>query len=136
MKDKLIHVKRNYLQSKEKQNNYSMAEETIFSKILNGDIPCDEIYRDEHCLAFRDIQPQAPVHILLIPRKAISSLKEAQQEDAELLGHLLLVATNVAQKEGLSSWRTVINTGADAGQTVFHLHLHIIGGRSLMWPPG
>ena len=113
-----------------------MAEETIFSKILNGDIPCDEVYNDEHCLGFRDIQPQAPIHILLIPKKAIPSLREAKDKDQMLLGHLLLIAAKVAQKEGLTNWRTVINTGAEAGQTIFHLHVHIIGGRSLNWPPG
>ena len=113
-----------------------MPQETIFSKILKGDIPCDEIYSDEYCLAFRDIQPQAPIHILLIPRKGIISLREAEDKDQPLLGHLLLVAAKIAKKEGLENWRTVINTGAKAGQTVFHLHLHIIGGRSLSWPPG
>ena len=113
-----------------------MAEETIFSKILKGDIPCDEVYSDEHCLAFRDIEPQAPTHIILIPRKVITSLLEAEEKDGELLGHLLLVAAKVAKKEGLQDWRTVINSGAGAGQTVFHLHLHIMGGRSLNWPPG
>ncbi len=113
-----------------------MTKETIFSKILNGEIPYDEVYSDENCLAFRDIQPKAPVHILIIPRKIIPSLREAESIDAELLGHLLLVAAKVATKEGLKNWRTVINTGADAGQTVFHLHLHVIGGRAMSWPPG
>jgi len=113
-----------------------MNEETIFTKILQGDIPCDEVYSDEFCIAFHDIQPQAPVHILLIPRKAIVSLHEAEEQDQMLLGHLMLVAAKVAKKEGLENWRTVINTGSDAGQTVYHLHLHIIGGRSLSWPPG
>ena len=113
-----------------------MNEETIFSKILKGDIPCDEVYSDEYCLAFRDIQPQAPIHILLIPREPIISLREAQEKDQILLGHLLLVAAKIAKSEGLENWRTVINTGTKAGQTVFHLHLHIIGGRSFQWPPG
>ncbi|WP_320666609.1 histidine triad nucleotide-binding protein [Prochlorococcus sp. MIT 1307] len=113
-----------------------MAEETVFSKILKGDIPCEEVYRDNECLAFRDVQPQAPVHILVIPQKSIPSLREAETKDKKLLGHLLLVASTIANKEGLDSWRTVINTGASAGQTVFHLHVHIIGGRSLSWPPG
>jgi len=113
-----------------------MNEETIFSKLIKGDIPCDEIYSDEYCLAFRDIQPQAPIHILLIPRKAIISLREAEEKDQNLLGHLLLIAGKIAKREGLENWRTVINTGSKAGQTVFHLHLHIIGGRSLNWPPG
>ena len=113
-----------------------MSQETIFSKILSGDIPCDEVYHDDQCIAFRDIQPQAPVHILIIPRKAIKSLLEVQLQDKELLGHLLLVAAKIAKEEGLENWRTVINTGSEAGQSVFHLHLHIIGGRSLKWPPG
>ena len=113
-----------------------MAEDTIFSRILRGEIPCDEVYSDEHCLAFRDVAPQAPVHVLVIPREPIPSLKEAGGDQAALLGHLLLVAARVAQLEGLSDWRTVINSGAAAGQTVFHLHVHVIGGRALDWPPG
>ena len=112
-----------------------MTEETIFNKILRKEIPCDQVYTDDLCLAFRDIEPQAPVHILIIPKKSISSLKDAENDDAALLGHLLLIAAKVAKQEGLESWRTVINTGASAGQTVFHLHLHIIGGRKLNWPP-
>ncbi len=113
-----------------------MTEETIFSRILKGEIPCDEVYNDSVCVAFRDIQPQAPVHILLIPRKPMRSLQDAEPEDKELLGHLLLISSKIAQQQGLDNWRTVINTGAEAGQTVFHLHLHIIGGRELKWPPG
>ncbi len=113
-----------------------MGDETIFGRILSGAIPCDEVYSDEKCLAFRDIEPQAPVHILVIPRRRLSSLKDAMTEDAELLGHLLLVASLVANQEGLDDWRTIINTGEGAGQTVFHLHLHVIGGRPLTWPPG
>tara|TARA_B100000131_G_C17890789_1_gene522216 strand:+ start:376 stop:717 length:342 start_codon:yes stop_codon:yes gene_type:complete len=113
-----------------------MTEETIFSKILAGEIPCDEVYQDSNCLAFRDIQPQGPTHILVIPKKAIPSLKEVKDNDTELLGHLLVVASTLAKKEGLESWRTVINTGEEAGQTVFHLHIHVIGGRPLAWPPG
>tara|TARA_B100000700_G_C14627207_1_gene661070 strand:- start:104 stop:445 length:342 start_codon:yes stop_codon:yes gene_type:complete len=113
-----------------------MPEETIFNKILRKEIPCDEVYSDELCLAFRDIEPQAPVHILIIPRQSIKSLKEVESQDAALLGHLLLIAAKVAKQEGLASWRTIINTGESSGQTVFHLHLHIIGGRKLNWPPG
>tara|TARA_Y100001968_G_scaffold175682_1_gene161000 strand:- start:597 stop:938 length:342 start_codon:yes stop_codon:yes gene_type:complete len=113
-----------------------MPEETIFSKILNGEIPCKEVYSDDLCLAFRDIEPQAPTHILLIPRKTIRSLKEAEDQDKKLLGHLLFISSKIAQQEGLDNWRTVINTGKESGQTVFHLHLHIIGGRPLLWPPG
>ncbi len=113
-----------------------MTNETIFGRILSGAIPCDEVYSDEKCLAFRDIEPQAPVHVLVIPRKPLPSLKEALPEDAELLGHLILVANLVAKQEGLEDWRTVINCGEGAGQTVFHLHVHLIGGRPLTWPPG
>ena len=113
-----------------------MADDTIFDKILRGEIPCDEVYSDDRCLAFRDIAPQAPLHVLVIPRKPIESLRSAAEEDAALLGHLLLVAARVAKQEGLDDFRTVINSGAGAGQTVFHLHVHVIGGRPLAWPPG
>ncbi len=113
-----------------------MTEETIFSKILKREIPCDEVYSDEHCIAFRDIQPQAPVHILVIPRKTIASLKEVETSDKNLLGHLMIVSAKIAKEQELENWRTVINTGEEAGQTVFHLHIHIIGGRKLLWPPG
>ena len=113
-----------------------MADDTIFGKILLGEIPCDEVYSDEQCLAFRDVAPQAPVHVLVIPRKPIESLRSAAAGDAALLGHLLLVATRVAKQQGLNDFRTVVNSGAGAGQTVFHLHVHVIGGRPLAWPPG
>ena len=110
--------------------------DTVFGKILRGEIPCDQVYGDEHCIAFRDVQPTAPVHLLVIPREPIAQLADAGPEHQSLLGHLLLVAARVARQEGLSSWRTVINSGAEAGQTVFHLHVHVIGGRPLAWPPG
>ena len=113
-----------------------MANDTIFGRMLRGEIPCDEVYSDQHCLAFRDIQPQAPVHVLVIPRKPLESLRAADEEDTKLLGHLLLVAARVAKQEGLDDFRTVINTGAEAGQTFFHLHVHVFGGRPLAWPPG
>ena len=109
---------------------------TIFARILSGDLPCDEVYSDDRCLAFRDIAPTAPVHLLVIPRKPLVSLREAKREDEALLGHLLLVAAKVAQQEGLKDWRVVINSGEGAGQTVFHMHVHVIGGRSIDWPPG
>jgi len=112
------------------------SSDTIFGRIVRGEIPCDQVYADDLCLAFRDIQPQAPVHILVIPRQPIVSLAEAEEEHGPLLGHLLLVAARVARQEGLQAWRTVLNTGAEAGQTVFHLHVHVIGGRPLDWPPG
>jgi histidine triad (HIT) family protein len=116
-----------------------MAEpvnDTIFGRILRGEIPCDQVYADEQCIAFRDVAPQAPVHILVIPREHVVNLAEAQQEHEQLLGHLLLVAAQVARQEGLEGFRTVINSGAEAGQTVFHLHVHVMGGRPLAWPPG
>jgi histidine triad (HIT) family protein len=110
--------------------------DTIFGRILRGEIPCDQVYADEHCLAFRDVAPQAPVHILVIPREPLVNLVEAGDQHQQLLGHLLLVAARVARQEGLSGFRTVINSGEEAGQTVFHLHVHVIGGRPLAWPPG
>ena len=113
-----------------------MSQDTIFARILRGEIPCDQVFADEHCLAFRDVAPQAPVHVLVIPRQPIPELAQASAEDQALLGHLLLVAARVARQEGLEAFRTVINSGAAAGQTVFHLHVHVIGGRPLAWPPG
>ena len=110
--------------------------DTIFGRILRGEIPCDQVYADEHCLAFRDVAPQAPVHVLVIPREPIARLDAAGEEQAALLGHLLLVAARVARQEGLQGFRTVINSGSEAGQTVVHLHVHVLGGRPLAWPPG
>ncbi|MCB9545844.1 MAG: histidine triad nucleotide-binding protein [Myxococcales bacterium] len=109
---------------------------TIFKRILDGEIPADVVYEDDDCLAFRDINPAAPTHILVIPRKEIARVDAAEDGDEALLGHLLRVAGLVARQEGLSGFRLVINNGASAGQTVFHLHVHVIGGRSLAWPPG
>jgi histidine triad (HIT) family protein len=110
---------------------------TVFSKIIEREIPADIVYEDEHCLAFRDINPQAPTHVLLIPKKAIARLIDATPEDEALLGHLVLAANNVARQLGVGdAFRLVINSGAEAGQSVFHLHLHILGGRHMTWPPG
>lgn len=110
---------------------------TIFQKILEGEIPADIVYEDDLCIAFRDVNPQAPTHVLLIPRKPVESLDGFEVEDAELAGHLLLTVPKVAAQLGLTNgYRTVINTGNEGGQTVFHLHIHILGGRSLSWPPG
>jgi len=103
---------------------------TIFSKIIERQLPADIVYEDEHCLAFRDINPQAPVHILVIPKKAIAKLTDAKPDDQALLGHLLLAASKIARQLGVDdAFRVVISNGADAGQTVFHLHLHILAGR-------
>ncbi len=111
--------------------------ETIFSKIINREIPADIVYEDDHALAFRDINPQAPLHVLVIPKKPIDMLSSAIAEDQEVLGYLMLTAAKVARQEGYGdAFRLVVNNGADAGQTVFHLHLHVLGGRSLSWPPG
>lgn len=111
--------------------------DNLFAKILEGEIPCNSVYEDEHCMAFRDINPQAPSHILVIPRKGIPQLSQAGEEDKELLGHLILVANKVAQADGLDEgYRVVVNCGEPAGQTVFHLHVHVLGGRALDWPPG
>jgi histidine triad (HIT) family protein len=116
-----------------------MAEQDcIFCRVVAGEISADIIYSDERAVAFRDINPQAPVHALIIPREHMDSLDDAAGRDETTLGHLLRVAARVANGEGLSEsgYRTVINTGAGAGQSVFHLHLHLIGGRPLVWPPG
>lgn len=116
-----------------------MAEQDcIFCQVVAGEISADIIYRDDRAVAFRDINPQARVHALVIPREHLDSLDDASVRDEGTLGHLLRVAARVANAEGLSEsgYRTVINTGAGAGQSVFHLHLHVIGGRPLNWPPG
>jgi histidine triad (HIT) family protein len=111
--------------------------DTIFSKIVRREIPADIVYEDDLALAFNDIHPQAPTHILLIPKKPLSGLDTASPEDQALLGHLLLTANKVAQQAGLSKgYRVVINNGYDGGQTVYHLHLHILGDRQMKWPPG
>jgi histidine triad (HIT) family protein len=110
---------------------------TIFKKIIDGEIPADIVYQDDQCLAFRDISPQAPTHILVIPKREIPSLNELTDADAQLAGHLLLVARRVAHDVKLTGgYRVIINCGPDAGQSVDHLHLHVLGGRSLAWPPG
>ena len=115
----------------------SHAMETIFSKIINREIPADIVYEDDICLAFRDVNPQAPMHILVIPKQAIPQLSEARDEDREVLGHLLLAANRVAASEGYGdAYRLIVNNGEGAGQTVFHLHVHILGGRGFTWPPG
>jgi histidine triad (HIT) family protein len=102
-----------------------------------GEIPANKVFEDGRAVAFRDINPQAPTHVLVIPRKHLASLGETAAGDEELLGHLLRVAARVAEQEGLTGgFRTVVNNGPDAGQTVFHIHVHVLGGRSLGWPPG
>ena len=113
-----------------------MTETTIFSKIINGDIPCEKLYEDSICLAFNDISAQAPIHYLVIPKKPVKSLYDCTEEDENLLGHLLLIGKKIAKSKNLKTWRTVINTGEESGQTVFHLHIHFLAGRKMSWPPG
>jgi histidine triad (HIT) family protein len=112
----------------------------IFCRIIAGELPATIVHQDEICVAFRDINPQAPVHILVVPREHFASLDEATPERRETLGHLLVTAARVANAEGLTEkrggYRTVINTGPGVGQSVFHLHLHVLGGRPMSWPPG
>lgn len=111
--------------------------DTIFSKIIRREIPAEIVYEDDLALAFKDITPQAPVHILVIPKKPLPQLSAAESEDHALMGHLLLTAKRVAEQVGLDNgYRLVINNGPDGGQTVYHLHLHILGGRPMQWPPG
>jgi histidine triad (HIT) family protein len=107
---------------------------TIFTKIMNREIPADIVYEDEHILAFRDINPQAPVHILIIPREEVSGIATLPETGDHL--HLLNAARKIAEREGLASYRLIINQGPDAGQSVEHLHAHLLGGRKLDWPPG
>ena len=110
---------------------------TIFGKIIRREIPADIVHEDELCLAFRDINPQAPVHIQLIPKKEVAGLADATPDDQSLMGHLMLTAAKIAEAQGVGdAFRLVVNNGAGAGQSVFHLHLHILGGRPLRWPPG
>jgi len=110
---------------------------TLFEKIINREIPADIVYEDELSLAFKDINPQAPVNVLIIPKKPIEKLSDANIEDQALLGHLMLVAGKIAEQLNLDkTFRIIINNGAGAGQSVFHLHLHLMSGRPLSWPPG
>jgi len=114
-----------------------MAQKTIFKRIIDGEIPADIIYQDDQCLAFRDIMPQAPTHVLVIPNREIASLDQLTDDDAQLAGHMLLVVRKLARELGLSGgYRVITNCGPDAGQSVDHLHFHLLGGRALKWPPG
>lgn len=111
---------------------------TVFAKIMRREIPATFLYEDDLCVAFRDIDPKAPHHVLLVPKKIIPRLVEAAEADAPLLGHMLVVAGKLARQLGIaeSGFRLVINNGADGGETVPHLHMHLLGGRAMMWPPG
>ena len=114
-------------------------QDCLFCRILEGTVPGDVVYQDNRCVVIRDNNPQAPAHLLVLPREHLESLDDATQKDEALLGHLLRMAARVANEHGLTSnggYRAVINTGPGAGQSVFHLHVHVLGGRELTWPPG
>ena len=108
----------------------------VFCKIVDGDIPSDTIYEDEHIIAFNDLDPKAPIHFLVIPKKHITSLAELDDSNSELISHIMISIAKIAKDQGLDSYRVVTNIGEDGGQTVPHLHFHVLGGRFLNWPPG
>lgn len=112
--------------------------DTVFGKIIRGEIPAEKVYEDDDVLAFEDANPAAPVHILVIPKKHIVNVLDAEEDDAELLGKLMLTAKEIAKQQGLEDdgFRLVVNNGAGVGQSVFHLHMHILAGRDFSWPPG
>lgn len=115
-----------------------MSDKTIFKQIIDGDIPADILHEDGKCLAFRDVAPQAPVHVLVIPKKEIVSLDHLDDEDQDLIGHLYVIIRNLARDLDIAEagYRVIVNCGNDGGQSVAHLHFHLLGGRSLVWPPG
>lgn len=114
-----------------------MSEKTIFKRIIDKEIPANIVYEDDDCLAFHDVNPQAPTHVLVIPKKEISSIDKIDDDDQQLIGHLWVVIRDLAKQLDLGSgYRVVVNCGADGGQTVDHLHYHLLGGRILSWPPG
>lgn len=112
-------------------------KDCLFCRIISGEIPAKKVYDDEHIYAFEDINPQAPTHVLVVPKRHIRDLKEARAEDSELIGRCHLAAAHIARERSIEDgYRTVVNVGPKAGQSVFHLHVHLIGGRHLHWPPG
>ncbi|CAA9994539.1 unnamed protein product [Nesidiocoris tenuis] len=120
----------------EKAQEAAPGGDTVFGKILRKEIPAKIIHEDDKCIAFHDVNPQAPVHFLVIPRKPIPMMSEAEDGDANLLGHLLLTAKNLAKSQGLDNgFRLVVNNGKDAAQSVYHLHIHVFGGKQMGWPP-
>jgi histidine triad (HIT) family protein len=123
---------------KERDMVDKIGGDTLFGKIIRKEIPADIVYEDEELLAFRDINPQAPVHVLFIPKRAIATLNDAGSDDAELIGKLVIAATKWAKKQGFADdgYRLVMNTNTHGGQTVFHIHLHLLAGRPMTWPPG
>jgi len=118
-------------------STFKTSPDCLFCKIVSGAIPANRVYEDESCIAFPDINPQAPTHLLIIPREHIASVAKAEEEHKPLLGHLMATAAELALTQGLGKgFRVVVNTGDDGGQTVHHLHLHLLGGRHMTWPPG
>lgn len=113
-----------------------MMSDCLFCKIIAGEIPSSKVYEDEHCFAFDDINPAAPSHVLIVPKKHIGKIADASDDDTMLLGRLSRAASQIAKQRGLEDFRLVVNNGEAAGQSVFHLHMHLIGGRKLTWPPG
>ena len=114
-----------------------MSEKTIFKKIIDREIPADIVHEDDLCLAFNDISPQAPTHVLLIPKKEIPTVNDLTEDDQQLMGHMILVAGQLARKLGVGDgYRLVVNCGPDAGQEVYHIHIHLLAGRKMKWPPG
>lgn len=114
-----------------------MAEKTIFEKIIDREIPGDIVYEDDRVAAFRDINPAAPTHILVVPRRHIDRIENMTADDESLVGHMVYIATQIAKEQGLDDgYRLVLNNGRDGGQSVFHIHLHLLGGRAMSWPPG
>ena len=113
-----------------------MSDSCLFCKIIKGEIPADKLYEDDDILAFRDIAPQAPVHFLVIPKKHINGPSDITSEDEQLIGKVIRMGGEIARQEGLGHYRVVVNNGEEAGQTVFHVHMHVLGGRGMSWPPG
>ncbi len=113
-----------------------MNQDCLFCKIIKGEIPTDKLYEDDEIIAFKDIAPQAPVHFLVIPKKHIQGPADISPEDEQLMGKVMRVGAQVAKEEGADNFRVIFNNGAQAGQTVFHIHMHILGGRDMNWPPG
>lgn len=115
-----------------------MADDCLFCKMVQGEIKPDTLYEDDHVLAFRDINPQAPVHFLVVPKQHIATLNDLEEKHAELIGRMYLAAKIIAKEQGIADggYRSLINCNSDAGQTVWHVHLHVLGGRTLTWPPG
>jgi histidine triad (HIT) family protein len=114
-----------------------MADKTLFEKIIDREIPGDIVFEDDRVVAFRDINPAAPTHVLVVPRRHIDRIENMSPEDEPLVGHMMFVATRLAKEMGLDGgYRLVLNNGADGGQSVFHIHLHLLGGRAMAWPPG